>query len=231
MKRISGRYKAISGQVVNFSKSTITFSPNTDVSTRLKVYNLLGVVEIQMPGKYLGIPMMIGRKRVAEFAFLQERVEKKLQSWNNKTISKGGKVTHLKTGAQSIPNFWMALMLISLEICDGIEKRMNSYWWGNESTGKGIRWMSWDRLCVVKEDGGLGFRKLRDFNVAMLSKQAWRIINNENPLVTSHMKARYFPHTDFLGASLVTNLSYVRRSILEAQKSIGQGCQKRIGNG
>lgn len=220
MKRISGRYEAISGQVVNFSKSTITFSPNTDISTRLKVCNLLGVVEIQMPGKYLRIPMIIGRKRVAEFAFLQERVEKKLQSLNNKTISKGGKVTLLKTGAQSIPTFWMALMLISLEICDGIEKRMNSYWWGNEGTGKGIRWMSWDRLCVVKEDGGLGFRKLRGFNVAMLSKQAWRIINNENPLVTFHMKARYFPHTDFLGVSLVTNPSYVRRSILEAQQSI-----------
>lgn len=65
---------------------------------------------------------------MAGFVFLQDQVEQKLQSWNNKTISRGGKVTLLKIMAQTILNFWMSLMLIPLEVCDGIEKQMNSYW-------------------------------------------------------------------------------------------------------
>lgn len=72
--------------------------------------------------------------------------------------------------------------------------------------------MLWERLCAFKEDGGLGFKKLRSFNVKMLAKQACRIITNANPLVTSLMRARYFPHKYFLNASIGTNLSYVWRS-------------------
>lgn len=42
------------------------------------------------------------------------------------------------------------------------------------------------------EHVGLGFKKLRICNISMLPKQAWRLINNINPLVKSLMLARYF---------------------------------------
>ncbi|XP_074356095.1 uncharacterized protein LOC141695776 [Apium graveolens] len=96
---------------------------------------------------------------------------------------------------------------------------------------KGIRWMSWDRLCSVKGDDGLGFKKLRNFNLAMLAKQAWRLINNANSLVTSLMRARYFPNSDFVNAWIGANPSYVWRSIFETQDVVRQGCRHRIGDG
>lgn len=88
-----------------------------------------------------------------------------------------------------------------------------------------------ERLCVVKEDSGLGLKKLRSFNTAMLTKQAWRLINNINPLVTQFMRACYFPNTDFLNATSGSNPSYVWRSILESQDFIRQGCRRIIGDG
>lgn len=91
--------------------------------------------------------------------------------------------------------------------------------------------MSWDRLCSVKDAGGLGFKDLRMFNTAMLAKQGWRLINNSNPLVTSIIKAKYYPRTDFLNATLGENPSYMWRSIFEAQKIVKHGCRKKIGNG
>ena len=106
------------------------------------------------------------------FSFLVDRVEQKLQVWSMQNISKAGKVTLLKTAAQSIPNFWMNLLLVPKEICDKIEKSMNAYWWRGGGEQRGIKWMSWDKMCEVWEMGGLGFRKLIDFNIAMLAKQA-----------------------------------------------------------
>ncbi|XP_074351320.1 uncharacterized protein LOC141690414 [Apium graveolens] len=41
-----------------------------------------------------------------------------------------GKVTLLQTAAQSIPNFWISLLLVLVEICNKIETKMNGYWWG-----------------------------------------------------------------------------------------------------
>lgn len=42
---------------------------------------------------------------------------------------------------------------------------------GNGLNSKEIRCMSWEKLCVVEEGGGLGLRNLRNFKVAMLAKQ------------------------------------------------------------
>lgn len=137
----------------------------------------------------------------------------------------------LKTAAQTIPNFWMQLFLIPAEVCNGIQRQMNSFWWGSGGSNRGIKWLAWDKLCVDKAGGGLGFRELSKVNLAMLAKQGWRLLNNENPFFTSIMKARYYPEGDFLQAQLGVNPSYMWRSIIAAQEMVSQGSRRRIGNG
>lgn len=134
------RYEKLSDQAINFNKSSITFSPNTKTQDRNEICQTLQVNEVQEPGKYLGMPMRVGRKKVSVFQFLTDRVKQKLQGWGNKMISKGGKCTLLKTAAQTIPNFWMNLFLIPNEICESIEVHMNGFWWGHGQGSKGIRW-------------------------------------------------------------------------------------------
>lgn len=112
------------------------------------------------PGKYLGLPMRIGRQKNKAFKFLTEKVSHKLQGWRNKALSKGGKMVLLKTAAQPIPNFWMSLFLIPNEVCTSIQRHMNTFWWGNGGGSKGIRWLAWDSLCERKQSGGLWFRDL-----------------------------------------------------------------------
>lgn len=128
MRRILDRYEVISGQKINYTKSAVTFSPNTSVDCRMTVCSQLGVSEHQKPGTYLGMPMVIGRNKTETFSFLLERVQQKLHGWKNQTLSKAGKVLLLKTAAQVIVNFWM-------NMCDKIEKAMKAFWWGNGSGG------------------------------------------------------------------------------------------------
>ncbi|XP_074336510.1 uncharacterized protein LOC141673664 [Apium graveolens] len=151
MKRILDRYAVMSGQVINFNKSAITFSSNTTTTDRVEVCEQLQVQEKETPGKYLGIPMHIGRNKKSVFSCLIDKVEQKLQAWSAQNISKAGKVILLKTSAQSVPNFWMNLLLLPTDICTMLEKRMNSYWWRGGNYQKGIRWTAWDRLCESKE--------------------------------------------------------------------------------
>lgn len=75
MKRILERYECISGQMINYAKSSITFSSNTGGESRKDVCDQLGVAAVQNPGKYLGMPMFVGRKKIAKFSFLAEKVE------------------------------------------------------------------------------------------------------------------------------------------------------------
>ena len=65
-----------------------------------------------------------------------------------------------------------------------------------------IAWVSCRRMCKSKNKRGIGFRNLQAFNLAMLAKQAWRILSNPDSLVARVLKARYFLTGDFLNAKL-----------------------------
>lgn len=86
-------------------------------------------------------------------------------------------------------------------------------------------------MCKEIRGGGMGFRKLHDFNVALLGKQGWRLITKQESMVSKIYKARYYPEGDFLSAKLGNNPSYVWRSILESQTLLKEGASKIIGNG
>ena len=86
-------------------------------------------------------------------------------------------------------------------------------------------------MCYLKSRGGMGFRNLQDFNLAMLAKQTWRILINPSFLVASVLKARYFPMGDILSATLGSSPSYSQRSIFNCLKVIRKGTQWRVGNG
>jgi len=75
---------------------------------------------------------------------------------------------------------------------------INSFWWGsNRRQGRGINWFSWDKLTMRKEYGGMGFRHFFGFNLAMLGKQGWNLLTNQDTIVTRIYKAKYFPKSDF----------------------------------
>ena len=93
------------------------------------------------------------------------------------------------------------------------------------------RWTSWDNLCVLKKFGGLAFKNLHAFNIAMLGKQAWRLVMDPTSLVSRIYKARYYHSTSFLEARYGSNPSYIWRSILAAQHIIRDGIRVRIGDG
>lgn len=57
----------------------------------------------------------------------------------------------------------------------GIEKSLRSFFWfGTELKSTGAK-VSWADVCAPKEEGGLGFRVLKDWNRAVMTKHLWAI--------------------------------------------------------
>ncbi|XP_031106177.1 uncharacterized protein LOC116010810 [Ipomoea triloba] len=216
VKQCLNRYEEMSGQVVNYHKSSVCFSINTMVEHREEVVAILGVAQTANFGKYLGLPTFVGRNRKAAFAYIEDKIRQRVNSWNKKLLSQARKEVLLKSVAQAMPTFSMSVFLLPES---GIGR------------DRGIHWKAWDQLCVPRKFGGLGFKDLRAFNLTMLGKQEWRFLTMPQSLVARVYKARYFPTTSFLDATIGNNPSYCWRSIMAAHTLICSGVRRRIGNG
>jgi len=88
-----------------------------------------------------------------------------------------------------------------------------------------------EKLSIHKNHGGLGFKDLSAFNLAMLGKQGWKFLTEPHSLVFRIFKARYFPSKSYLTAPIGHNPSYVWRSILHARFIVCGGARWSIGSG
>lgn len=134
---------------VNFAKSKIFFSKNTQYSTTNNISSFLGVSECLGTAKYLGLPFMIGRKNKVLFNYLRDIIWKKISHQSSKNFSKASKEVLVKSIAKAIPLYCMSAFLLPSSLGDEIQKMLNSFW---------------DRLTIRKEHGRLGFRHLYGFN-------------------------------------------------------------------
>ncbi|KAK9195743.1 hypothetical protein WN943_003868 [Citrus x changshan-huyou] len=232
IKHLLAVYGRASGQVVNFSKSSISFSANVVESVSREICAILEVNSTANHGAYLGLPSAIGRKKKEVFKYIRDKLWQRLQGWSTRMLLRAGKEILLKTVALALPNYAMSIYLLPKELCRELEGLMNSFWWrNNHSSGKGINWVKWEYLCNPKGCGGLGFKQLHLFNIAMLGRQMWKLLTCPESLMARILKARYYPRTSVVRASLGHNPSYVWRSILAAKEVVVQGSRVQVGSG
>ena len=191
----------------------------------------LGARVIQHHEQYLGLPPLVGKGKRKAFNRIKDQVGRKIAGWKGKFLSHAGREILIKAVAQATPTYTMSCFKIPDTLCKELNSMMSNFWWGQKNRERKVAWVSWEKLCTPKEDGGMGFRDLKAFNLALLAKQWWRMLQSPNLLVHKVFKVKYIWNGSFNEAELGRRPSYVWRSMLAARKVVDRGSKWCIGNG
>ncbi|XP_060968465.1 uncharacterized protein LOC133036015 [Cannabis sativa] len=220
-----------SGQKVNKLKTSIFFSKNTPDGMRRGIKEALGLDSPEGVTKYLGLPLFRSRQKDADFNFILDNLTSKLQGWKAKTLSKGGRATLIKSVGLSMPIYAMQTTKLSNRLVNRIDGLIRDFWWGFEKGNHGLHLRAWDKLCLPKSLGGLGFRKTREMNLAFLAKWGWNLLSGKQSLCSKILEAKYLRGREFLNCSYKDSDSWFWKNVVKASTILRKGACKRVADG
>ncbi|XP_058776197.1 uncharacterized protein LOC131650508 [Vicia villosa] len=142
-----------------------------------------------VPFKFLGLPVGANHRRKETWEPVLSKLESRLSSWQGRHLSLGGKVTLINSVLNNIPIFWLSFFKTPKVVWEEITRIQRSFLWGKPKDDKRrMAWVSWDKVCLSKEDGGLGVKNVELFNLALISKWGWRCLEDRQ-CVWSHILA------------------------------------------
>ena len=135
-----------------------------------------------LPLLYLGMPLGASYKVVSVWNPILEKMERRLSGWQKLYLSRGSRLTLLKSMLSSLPTYFLSLFTIPVSVAHRIEKLQRDFLWSGMGEEFKHHLVGWDKVCCPKEIGGLGVRNLVTFNKALLGKWLWKFGLEEHHL-------------------------------------------------
>jgi len=84
-----------------------------------------------------------------------EKIEHRLVSWKMLYLSKGGRVTLIKSTLANLPTYYLSLFSIPGSVAARIEKLQRDFLWGGIGEEFKYHLVSWLKVCTPISEGGL----------------------------------------------------------------------------
>ena len=127
LQKILEWYCIVLGQCINLSKSDLYCSPNMPIEEQEALAQTLNVNLIQNPSKYLGINFKLRGNKVADFQFLIEKLNSKLQGWKAKLLSQVGRTTLTSSILQSLPLYTFSCFRVPKQVCTKMDAIVQAF--------------------------------------------------------------------------------------------------------
>uniref|UniRef100_A0A2N9HSR5 Reverse transcriptase domain-containing protein n=1 Tax=Fagus sylvatica TaxID=28930 RepID=A0A2N9HSR5_FAGSY len=120
-------FEAVSGLRINLGKSEIVpVGPVADVENLVQV---LGGRVGSLPMKYLGLPLGARYKSKEIWNPILEKMERRLAGWKRSYLSKGGRLTLIKSTLSSLPTYFLSLFAVPASVLTGL-RNFNEIFFG-----------------------------------------------------------------------------------------------------
>lgn len=229
VSNVLDKFCVASGLRVSFEKSRVFALGGV---TRTRKNKITGITSVQFTDrleKYLGFHIHHGRPKKEDYAHLTDKVASKLAAWKGRLLNKPGRVTLANAVLTAMPTYEMQVGWFPTHVCDQLDRTIRQFIWKG-STGKGLHMVSWDRISQPKKEGGLGIRRAREQNVALLGKLASEVLHSPDKLWVRVLSDKYLNGQHLLDGCEPRG-SHMWRSLVKALNELKGGFEMKLGNG
>jgi Reverse transcriptase (RNA-dependent DNA polymerase) len=175
LKLLLSGFENMTGLKINYSKSEVISLNLTTHKENLLAQILECKIE-SLPIKYLGVPLHNKKLRKIYWDFLLNKISNKLDTWQGKLLSLGGRLILIRSVLNVISIYWMIIFRLPSHIRYRINQLCKKFlWFGGHSVRKKIYCLvAWKIVYNSCEQSGLGILNLHLMNKALLYKWLWR---------------------------------------------------------
>ena len=134
--------------------------------------------------KYLGLPLGAKFKD-------KTKMERRLAGWKCLYLFKGRRVTLIKSTLSNLTTYFLSLFPIPASVANQMERLQQNFLWGGFGDEPKIHLVKWATVHAPMSSGGLGIRKIRLSNEALLGKWLWRFGIEKDALWRQVIEMKY----------------------------------------
>ncbi|XP_043698956.1 uncharacterized protein LOC122649778 [Telopea speciosissima] len=214
-------FSLVSGLTLNQEKSHIFFA-NYSPTLQLQILALLGIPAGSFPITYLGVPISSKKLKPNDFEVLTTRVQRCLASWRGRVLSFASRLQLIRSVLYGTISYWLNVFKLPSGVMRRLERLMAKFLWRGHSE-HGSHKVAWHSVCMPKEEGGLGLRRLADWNQASLMRHIWSLSSSQDSCWVSFILARWLHHHSLWSLAPPSRCSATWKAILDT-RSIAQHC-------
>ena len=167
-------FRMLSGLSVNQSKSEV-FYANVPSDLQAQILSILQFRAGKRLMKYLDMPLIFEKLSYDDCVPLIEKITARINSWTVRHLSFSGRLQLIQSVLNSIQLLWSSISILPKKVVKAIEQRFNQFLWKGQEGGRGGFKVSWEQVCFPKQEGGLGLKRVEDWNRAAVMKHIWNL--------------------------------------------------------
>ncbi|XP_048491592.1 uncharacterized protein LOC125492895 [Beta vulgaris subsp. vulgaris] len=177
-----------------------------------------------LPFRYLAVPISTRKLSSADCEKLVEKMVARIRVWSTHNISFAGRRQLVNAVLLSISVYWSQIFLLPKLAIKRINEICRGFLWSGTSNANKPGHVRWDEVCKPKVLGGLGFRDIQAWNLAMIAKQAWCIAMKADNLWVKWVHTMYIKAQDWstyeAPQSAIWALSYICKAKQDITRKI-----------